>query len=108
MGELIREHVFGRQQTQALVAANERYRKGDQNALADVSKALHTLVDFYPAHILKEDRIFFPAARTYFTEDEDMALLAAFNEFDRTMIHEKYRSVVMSLEQAKGGPDRTM
>ena len=108
MGELIQEHIFGRQKTHALIDANNRYRMGSQNALADVSEALHTLVEVYPKHIQKEDTLFFPAARAYFTEDEDMALLTAFNEFDRNMIHEKYKSVVESMEQAKGGPNKAL
>lgn len=98
MGELIKEHVFGRRTTKALVEANRRYRGGDQAALADVATHLRTLADFYPAHIEKEDRRFFPAARGYFTEKEDQAMLAEFFEFDRKMIHEKYLSVVEELE----------
>lgn len=107
MGELAREHSFGRQKTLALVDANDRYRQGNRGALADISEALRALVEFYPKHIQKEDQLFFPAARAYFTEDEDVALVASFNEFDRNMIHEKYRSVVESTEQGKGGPTQS-
>ena len=108
MGELIQDHIFGRQKTQALIDANNKYRTGNQAALADVSEALHALVEFYPKHIQKEDKLFFPAARAYFTEDEDMALLTAFHDFDREMIHEKYKSVVESMEQAKGDPNQAL
>ena len=44
--------------------------------------------------IEKEDKIFFPSARMYFSEQEDQAMLNEFWEFDRKMIHEKYISVV--------------
>ena len=98
MDELIEEHVFGRSTTKALVKANELYRNGDAAALADIASCLRTLVEFYPRHIEKEDKIFFPAARAYFTEDEDQAMLAKFMDFDRAMIHEKYTSVVDKLE----------
>ena len=101
MDELIEEHLFGRQTTRALVEANTLYRNGDESALADIAIALHTLVDFYPRHIVKEDKVFFPAAKSYFTEEEDQMMLAEFREFDRKMIHEKYESVVERL-QAKG------
>ena len=101
MEELIQEHVFGRQTTKAVVDANTRYRNGDQDALDDIAGKLQTLVDFYPKHIEKEDKIFFPASRAYFTEDEDQAMLAEFWEFDRKMIHEKYRAVVEGLEKPK-------
>ena len=94
MNELIEEHVFGRKTTKALVEANTRYRNGDSSALEDIARHLHTLVDFYPRHIEKEDKVFFPACRTYFSEAEDQAMLAEFWDFDRKMIHEKYTSVV--------------
>ncbi|HHO47982.1 MAG TPA: cation-binding protein [Desulfobacteraceae bacterium] len=98
MQELIEDHVFGRRTTEALVAANSRYRRGDQAALADVARHLRALVEFYPGHIEKEDKQFFPAARGYLSEEEDQAMLAEFLEFDRKMIHEKYLSVVEEME----------
>ncbi len=98
MSELIEEHVFGRRTTKALIEANTRYRSGDASAVADIVSELRTLVEFYPKHIEKEDRVFFPASMAYFTNEEDQAMLAEFWEFDRKMIHEKYKSVVEGLE----------
>jgi len=98
MNELIEEHVFGRHTTGALVDANTRYRNGNEAALTDIAEKLQALVEFYPKHILKEDKIFFPASRAYFTDEEDQAMLVEFWEFDRKMIHEKYMSVVKNLE----------
>ena len=97
MKELIEEHVFGRQVTKKLIGANSRYRKGEGSALAEIANQLHTLVDFYPRHIEKEDKVFFPASRRYFSEQEDQAMLAEFWEFDRKMIHEKYGMIVEAL-----------
>jgi len=94
MNDLIEEHIFGRETAKALVEANIRYRKRDIGALAEVMDRLRTLVAFYPKHIKKEDAVFFPAALTYITEQEDQAMLAEFWEFDRKMIHEKYKAVV--------------
>ena len=98
MKELIEEHVFGRETTKAFVEANTRYWRGDETALTDIAKQLRTLVDFYPKHIEKEDKVFFPAYMAYLTDEEDQAMLAEFWEFDRKMIHEKYRSLVEGLE----------
>jgi hemerythrin-like domain-containing protein len=98
MNELIEDHVFGRQTTKELIAANSRYRNGDETALADITNKLQTLIDFYPKHIDKEDKVFFPSSRAYFTDEEDQAMLAEFFEFDRKIIHEKYNSVVEGLE----------
>ena len=99
MNELIEEHVFGRKTTKALVEANKRYRNGDSSALGDIVSCLNTLVDFYPKHIEKEDKVFFPASRAYFSETEDQTMLAEFMDFDQKMIHEKYKSVVEELEK---------
>ena len=101
MTELIEEHVFGRKTTKALVEANTRYRNGDETALADIAANLKTLTEFYPRHIEKEDKKFFPSSRTYFTEEEDQAILAKFWEFDRNMIHEKYKSLIEGFESQK-------
>lgn len=76
MKELIEEHVFGRQTTKGLIDANTRYRSGDASALTDITNKFRTLVKFYPKHIEKEDKVFFPAAKTYCTEEEDQAMLA--------------------------------
>jgi len=98
MKELIEEHIFGRQTTKALVEANTRYRTGDELALNEITAKLQTLTEFYPRHIEKEDKVFFPSSRSYFTDEEDQAMLTEFWEFDRKMIHEKYKSVVEGLE----------
>jgi len=98
MTELIEEHKSGRKMTKALVDANTRFTSGDIAALKDVLSFLGKLIEFYPKHIEKEDKVFFPAARAYFSDAEDQALLAKFWEFDRKMIHEKYTLVVEGLK----------
>lgn len=98
MDELIEDHIFSRNTTKALVEANRRYRSGSDAAIAELKACLKTLVEFYPTHIRKEDDVFFPASRTYFSDQEDQAMLAGFWEFDRKMIHEKYKAVVKELE----------
>lgn len=101
MNELIEEHVFGRQTTKALVDANTLYRNGDKTALADIANNLRTLIEFYPKHIEKEDKTFFPSSRAYFSNEEDHGMMEEFLEFDRKMIHEKYTSVVERFEKGK-------
>lgn len=99
MDELTADHVYGRRLATELAEANERYRLGDEDAHATVVARLRALRDFYPGHIETEDRVFFPAARTYFTDEEDAELLARFREFDRAMIHERYAAFVEEFEQ---------
>lgn len=98
MKDLIEEHVFARKTTQALKKANELYRGGREEELPEIRKHLKTLVDFYPGHIEKEDKVFFPAARNYMSDAEDQEMLTEFQEFDQQMIHEKYKSVVAELD----------
>jgi hemerythrin-like domain-containing protein len=98
MQELIQEHLIGRRTTRELVAANDRYRSGDVSALATISEKLAALAAFYPPHIAKEDKVFFPAYMSYLSAEEDQALLQRFWEFDRGMIHEKYRAIVQALQ----------
>ena len=102
MDELIEEHRYGRDITRALAEANRLYRNGNPTALADIAGCLRTLVEFYPKHIAKEDKIFFPASRAYFSEEEDQAMLAEFMDFDRHMIHDKYTSLVDELASPAG------
>jgi hemerythrin-like domain-containing protein len=98
MNELIEEHVFARKTTRELVEANARYRQGDNSALTVITDKLSTLVGSYPKHIEKEDKLFFPSCRSYLSEQEEQAMLDEFWEFDRKMIHEKYRTLVKGLE----------
>jgi hemerythrin-like domain-containing protein len=98
MADLIEDHVRGRAITRRLVDANERYGRGEQDALPDVESCLRELVEFYPVHIEKEDRHFFKPCLVYFTDAEKALMLADFDEFDRALIHEKYRGMVAALD----------
>ena len=98
MDALVQEHAFGRKTTAALAAASALYRSGDNAALDQICDHLLTLSDFYPKHIVKEDKVFFPAAMDYLSDDEQQTMLDAFWEFDKKMIHEKYRSIVEAIE----------
>lgn len=51
---------------------------------------------------LKEDKVFSPAVRRYFSEQEEQDMLDELWEFDRKMIHEKYISAVET-NISKGG-----
>lgn len=98
MNELVEEHILGRLMTQSIAKANNRYKDGHVAALGDIANGLQALTELYPGHIEKEDKVFFPAARAYLTDDEDKAMLAEFREFDQKMIHDKYRLLVQTLE----------
>jgi hemerythrin-like domain-containing protein len=102
MEELIQEHAYAREVTAGLVKAKEDYLLEKPGALDDLMEHLRNLVEFYPPHIEKEDRHFFIPCMAYFSDAERADLLAAMEEFDRQLIHEKYRGVVESMEQYRG------
>jgi hemerythrin-like domain-containing protein len=102
MDALVEDHQSARRITRAVVDANARYRAGEPAALGEMVTGLEALVALYPGHIAREDKVFFPAARKYLTDEEDKRMLEEFWEFDRKMIHEKYRQVVETLEREHG------
>ncbi|MEN6335931.1 MAG: hemerythrin domain-containing protein [Phycisphaerales bacterium] len=98
MRRLTQEHVWARQAVGKLASATDRYRKGDAAAVHTMIYELGKIVQFYPEHIAKEDKHFFIPVMDYFTPAEQQAMLERFWEFDRAMIHEKYRNVVEEQE----------
>jgi hemerythrin-like domain-containing protein len=98
MGELVDEHVYARQTVRELMAAKERYLKGDKGALAIIKDKMEALFRLYPEHIRKEDKVFFPASMKCFSREEQEVMLKEMWEFDRGMIHEKYKIVAATLD----------
>jgi len=82
-----------------MVEATERYARGEQDAYLTVTARLSALVDFYPKHIEKEDKHFFLPVMRYFSPQEKEAMLREGCDFDSTLIHEKYKTVVALAEQ---------
>jgi len=78
------------------------WRSGSGEATGRIFKALEDLAGFYPEHIRKEDKVFFPAAMNYFSAGENEWILAEMFEFDRKLIHEHYRAVVARFELPEG------
>ena len=99
MEELIEDHRWGRKMTARLVEANERYIRGDEDSISAVAECIRSLIQFYPKHIEKEDKHFFIPCMDYFTESEQQAILTEEWEFDRILIHEKYRNIVILAEK---------
>jgi hypothetical protein len=67
---------------------------------------MRSLVQFYPKHIEKEDKHFFIPCMDYFTEAERQTILEEEWGFDRNLIHEKYKNMVITAE--KGLTSRTL
>ena len=98
LDKLIDDHVQARQIIGKLAEAQKKYVKGDIDAGNDILTYLKNLTVLYRKHIELEDKHFFIPSLDYFTKDEMNAMLNDMREYDRKMIHVKYREVV---EQAK-------
>lgn len=97
MQDLIEEHGYARKIVGDIVDAKKKYLQGDAAARSTIIDGLRSLISFYPGHIQKEDKIFFPVTEKYFTAAELDQMLNEFWEFDREMIHEKYKNLVQEL-----------
>ncbi|MGD1153111.1 MAG: hemerythrin domain-containing protein [Syntrophales bacterium] len=94
LNRLIDEHVQARKMIAKLAQAREIYVRGDENAGSDILNSLKAITVLYRKHIELEDKHFFIPCLQYFTKDEMDAMLNAMWEYDRNMIHVKYREVV--------------
>ncbi|MFX1419240.1 MAG: hemerythrin domain-containing protein [Promethearchaeota archaeon] len=98
MDELIEEHIWARKIVGKLVDAKNQYIKGNIKILDEIVNLMIELTQFYPKHIEKEDKHFFIPVMKYFTKDEQDKMLQEFWDFDKTLIHEKYKKVVENLQ----------
>jgi hemerythrin-like domain-containing protein len=103
MDGLIEDHVKARKLVSELVSARNRYAGGDASSFEQLVVLGQELVDFYPTHIRKEDQEFFIPVMEYFTKEEKDEMLRRFHEFDESVIHDHYRSVVEVMEKRSLG-----
>jgi hemerythrin-like domain-containing protein len=94
MGELVEEHRYARQVVRRLDEAKDQYARMQRKGFQDIVICLRELVDFYPVHIEKEDKHFFLPCMNYFAREEKDAMLREFWDFDKNLIHEKYKKIV--------------
>jgi len=98
MGKLLSDHMHGRELVADLREAVKKYREGQSDSLSDIGRSLEGLIKLYPQHIDKEDNHFFLPVMEYFDKKEQDDMLAQFKEFDKTLIHEKYKEVMERME----------
>ena len=103
MAELVEEHAYLRNRVTQLAAAKELHVEGSSEALHKVIQMIAELIGFYPTHMEKEERGFFAAAMGYLTGEEKVRMLEEMREFDRRLIHDKYRYLVEGMERDYGG-----
>jgi hemerythrin-like domain-containing protein len=98
MNELINEHKISRETIKMLDDAKEKYFDGEKDKFPIILQMFDTITGLYPSHIQKEDKVFFPSSMKYLEKEEQKKMLEEMWEFDRKMIHEKYRLVYENLK----------
>ncbi len=103
LNELIDEHKHARDITSKLIDARNKYFSDTSNATNqiyafEIYEYLKDLIDFYPEHIKKEDKEFFLPCMDYFSDKEKEKMLEEFWDFDRKLIHEKYKKLLEKYE----------
>lgn len=98
MNDLINEHKQARQKVGEIVELNIGYKIGNKGVVPKIKEIIDWLSKFYPVHIEKEDKIFFPNADKYFSQDELDIMLQEYYDFDAKMIHEKYNKLYTEMK----------
>jgi hemerythrin-like domain-containing protein len=94
LNRLIDEHVQARKMIAQLAQSKDKYVKGNESAGSDILNSLKAIIVLYRKHIELEDKHFFIPCLQYFTKNEMDAMLSDMWEYDRSMIHLKYKEVV--------------
>jgi hemerythrin-like domain-containing protein len=97
MNELIDEHKQARAKVKEIIDYNMQFKSGNTEVVSKIAQIIVWLANFYPVHIIKEDKVFFPNSEKYFDDGELVKMQEKFDDFDRNMIHEKYKHVYEDL-----------
>ncbi len=98
MDELDAMHKFMRTSTKQVAAANQAYLAGVKGSEEQIRELLTHVAGHYMSHIQREDREFYAPAMDYFSSDEKTAMIVEMLNYDRGLIHEKYRRMADALE----------
>ncbi len=90
LNELIAEHKMARTIIGKWTRDNWRYLHGEDTS-GEIIGYLKELKRLFGAHIQKEDGLFFPPVLDYFSEEEQKRMLEKFAEFDKQVLHWRYR-----------------
>lgn len=102
LGELIDEHCIARKTVSDLINFKSKYACGEKYSINGITKSIKLITELYPNHIEKEDKHFFLPCMEYFTKQEQERMLEEFVEFDRMLIHEKYKLMVEGINILQG------
>ena len=101
MDDLVLEHIRARKILGELAGAREAFKKKNISMINSITTNISKFVEFYPAHVQKEEASFFEPSMEYFSQREQEEMLQKFWEFDKYLIHEKYIQIVEHFENKK-------
>jgi hemerythrin-like domain-containing protein len=109
-GVMLNEHRIGHECVGGMSEAVAAEAEGDRDAVQQFTEFGRTYISLLRQHIEKEDHCLFGMANQVFTEQDQSALLAAFEKVEAEHInagtHEKYLAVAQSLVARYGGKNR--
>jgi hemerythrin-like domain-containing protein len=104
IGVMLAEHVEGRSIIRRLVAAVAEYKEGKSGAAVKIALAAKDYEGLLSQHIYKEDNILYPMAQGRISDENDTALVEAFEALERDRIgpgkHEAFHELLHHLEKA--------
>ena len=102
VGVMLSEHEEGRYYVQEVSRALDRYRN-DPKASTSVMEPLRLYISHLAQHIHKENRILFPMADHYLSEEKQTELLIEFDEMEEQVIgkgkHEEFHAMLDQLSK---------
>jgi hemerythrin-like domain-containing protein len=98
MVQLKEEHQQARRLVRDLERCNRAVELGDLSVRQEMIELLREIAKLYPRHIETEDRHFFLPVMELFTPEEKEIMLVKFEEFEVTLMHERYEKMVKQYE----------
>jgi hemerythrin-like domain-containing protein len=112
IGVMLHDHETGRGFVRGMSAQVNAASEGDPAALAAFAANARGYINLLVAHIQKEDHVLFPLADRAFSDDDQQALLAAFDKVEVHDMgegtHEKYLDIARSLAKRYGVPSEAI
>lgn len=91
--ELREDHIRFRGYRRAMDAANRKMAAGQMEAAQELIAAAREFIPRLRAHIIKEDKIFFPGFDALQNDEDREAMKKRFMEFDLERIHHTYQAL---------------
>ncbi len=98
MKRLKDEHQQARRLVRDLERCNQAVERGDLSVRQEMIELMREIAKLYPKHIEAEDRHFFLPVMELFSPAEQDIMLVKFEEFEVTLMHEKYQKMVERYE----------